>query len=158
MTPGAISRALDEKVRVYRVELVLTRAYVCVVLNLAMELIDRLGRRRRPEQNRGLRPLFPKLPGGLESRVLRVAMTERGWQKIDGLLAEHASETRPRAAGALIERLLAHFDSTSRPWAIAIHSRQSAGIADQSSNPDWQVWQIRKERALLPATGLESRN
>ena len=136
----------------------LTRAYVCVVLNITMELIDRLGRRRRPDQNRGLRPLFPKLAGGLESRVLRIAMTGSGWLRIEGLLAENASETRPRAAGALIERLLAHFDTTSKPWAVAIHSRQSVRIAEQSSNPDWQVWQIRKERALLPTTDFELRN
>jgi hypothetical protein len=132
------------------------------VLNIAMELVDRLGRRRRPDQNRGLRPLFPKLQGGMESRVLRIAMTTPAWQRIGGLLAENASDTRPRAAGALIERLLAHFDATSRPWAIAIHSRQSQSprIQEpaQSSNPDWQVWQIRKERALLPMAESELRN
>jgi hypothetical protein len=127
-----------------------------------MEPVDRLGRRRPPEQNRGLRPLFPKLQGGVESRVLRIAMSAPTWNRIEGLLAENASETRPRAAGALIERLLAHFDTTRTPWAIAIHSRQSQapGIQQpaQSSNPDWQVWQIRKERALLPMTESEFRN
>src|ERR1039457_1168678 len=127
-----------------------------------MELIDRLGRRRRPDQNRGLRPLFPKLQGGLESRVLRIAMTALVWQRIEALLAENASETRPRATGALIERLLAHFDTTSRPWAIAIHSQQPQSPRfhrrDQFINPDWQGWQIRKERALLPTAGSESRN
>jgi hypothetical protein len=127
-----------------------------------MVIIDRLGRRRRPEQNRGLRPLYPKLQRDVESRVLRVAMTRAAWEKIEGLLAENASETRPRAAGALIERLLAHFDTTRAPWAIAIHSRQSQSPliqeTTQSSNPDWQVWQIRKERALLPMADFELRN
>ena len=105
------------------------------------DLTDRLGRRRRPEQNRGLRPLFPKLPGGLESRAIRIAMAAATWQRIDALMAEHASETRPRATGELIERLLANFENDSAPTDVATRS-----------GPDWQVWQIRKERALLPSS------
>ena len=37
---------------------------------------DRLGRRRGPEQERGLRPLHPPLPEAWVSKALRVAMSE----------------------------------------------------------------------------------
>jgi len=80
-----------------------------------------------------------------ESRAVRVAMTMPAWDRIDALLAERPHETRPRALGEVIETLLAHFDtSLAAPWAVAIQSEQPVGGAD------WQDWQIRKERALLP--------
>ena len=40
---------------------------------------DRLGRRRSPEQERGLRPLHPLLPEEWISKALRVAMSESDW-------------------------------------------------------------------------------
>ena len=43
---------------------------------------DRLGRRRSPEQKRGLRPLHPLLPAEWASKVLRVAMSEADWAAI----------------------------------------------------------------------------
>ena len=111
-----------------------------------MELQDRIGRRRLASQNRGLRPLFPKLPTTFESRAVRIAMTTPAWNRIDALTAQRAQETRPRALGEVIETLLAHFEtSLAEPWAVAIHS-QGPG-----ANADWQDWQIRKERALLPS-------
>lgn len=112
-----------------------------------MEMRDRIGRRRRPEQNRGLRPLFPKLPTTFESRAVRIAMTTPAWNRIDALVAERANQTRPRALGEVIETLLAHFDtSLAAPWEVAIQSREPLATAD------WQDWQIQKERALLPAS------
>ncbi len=73
-----------------------------------------------------MRPLQPKLPFGSVSRVLRVAMTARGW----GLLRDHVARashpTAPRALGELLERAL-----------------------EQAHVADWQEWQIRKERSLL---------
>lgn len=120
-----------------------------------MDARDRIGRRRQPEQNRGLRPLFPKLPTSFESRAVRVAMTTPAWNRIDSLMAERAQETRPRALGEVIETLLAHFDpSLAEPWAVAIHSREVSETripeSEQFATADWQDWQIRKERALLP--------
>jgi hypothetical protein len=110
---------------------------------------DRIGRRRQPGQNRGLRPLFPKLPMSFESRAVRIAMTTPAWNLIDRLVEERAQETRPRALGEVIETLLAHFEtSLAEPWAIAIHSREP----EQPSDDDWQGWQIQKERALLPTS------
>jgi hypothetical protein len=112
-----------------------------------MDMRDSAGRKRQPGQNRGLRPLFPKLPLSFESRAVRIAMTTPAWNRIDNLLAERATETRPRALGEVIETLLAHFDtSLAEPWEIAIQTREPV------TAPDWQDWQIRKERALLPAS------
>lgn len=112
-----------------------------------METLDRIGRRRRPDQNRGLRPLFPKLPTTFASRAVRIAMTTPAWARLDALVAQRAHETRPRALGEVIETLLAHFEtSLAEPWAVAMHAQEPL------TNADWQDWQIRKERALLPAS------
>ena len=48
---------------------------------------DRLGRRRRPEQERGLRPLHPLLPEEWVSKALRVAMSESDWAELESLVA-----------------------------------------------------------------------
>lgn len=111
-----------------------------------MEVRDKIGRRRQASQNRGLRPLFPKLPVTFESRAVRIAMTAPAWIRIDALLDARPHETRPRALGEVIETLLAHFDtSLAEPWAVAIHSRQL-----EPANVDWQAWQMQKERSLVP--------
>ena len=110
-----------------------------------METRDSMGRRRQPGQNRGLRPLFPKLPTSFESRAVRIAMTAPAWNRIDGLMAQRATQTRPRALGEVIETLLAHYDAT-RVVPSGVESERVAG-----TEADWQAWQIHKERALLPA-------
>ena len=51
---------------------------------------DRIGRRRRPEQERGLRPLHPPLPREWMSKVLRVAMSEADWELFEAMVARHA--------------------------------------------------------------------
>ena len=117
-----------------------------------METRDRIGRRRQPAQNRGLRPLFPRLPASFESRAVRIAMTAPAWNLIDALTAERAQQTRPRALGEVIETLLAHFEtSLAEPWAVAVHSRNP----EQLASADWQAWQIQKERGLLPGSHLQ---
>jgi hypothetical protein len=122
--------------------------YACVIVGIVMDVQDSIGRKRQPGQNRGLRPLFPKLPISFESRAVRIAMTTPAWNLIDALTAERAQETHPRALGEVIETLLAHFEtSLAEPWAVAIHSREP-----ESGSADWQAWQIQKERALLPAS------
>jgi hypothetical protein len=108
----------------------------------SMDTRDRIGRRRQASQNRGLRPLFPKLPASFESRAVRIAMTTPAWNLIDALMAQRAQETRPRALGEVIETLLAHFDTA------AIQSDEPP------ADMDWQGWQIQKERALLPASHM----
>ena len=46
---------------------------------------DRMGRRRRPEQERGLRPLHPPLPEEWTSKALRVTMSEADWSRFEAL-------------------------------------------------------------------------
>ncbi len=87
---------------------------------------DSLGRRRDPHQNRGLRPLHPPLDGGHTSRSIRVAMSERAWAALDRATKLSRALTKPRAIGELLEAAL--------------------GTAP---GPDWQEWQIRKEKQLL---------
>jgi hypothetical protein len=87
---------------------------------------DALGRRRTPDQERGLRPLHPRLPAGLSSRSIRLAMTERAWRLLASYAARSPAATAPRALGELVERAL-----------------------EQAHAADWQEWQIRKERSLL---------
>lgn len=87
---------------------------------------DSLGRRRDPSQNRGLRPLYPRLARGLRSRSIRVAMSEWAWTALEHLTEASHEPTMPRAVGQLLER--------------ALQAQESA---------DWQDWQIRKEKQLL---------
>ena len=110
-----------------------------------METRDSIGRRRQPEQNRGLRPLFPKLPTTFESRAVRVAMTAPAWNRIDALMAERRQATRPRALGEVIETLLAFYDAERGAQPKVEPERV------ESTEADWQAWQMNKERALLPA-------
>jgi hypothetical protein len=84
---------------------------------------DSLGRRRQPTQNKGLRPLYPSLPANLVSRSIRVAMSRTAWARLDHA-ARNATTTAPRAIGDILERAL-------------------------EPKPDWQDWQIRKEKQLL---------
>ncbi len=108
-----------------------------------MDEIDALGRRRTPGQNRGLRPLYPVLPQNVESRVMRVAMLRPAWERLDAMVLEGGGGTRPRALGALLEKLLAAFDSKT---AAELRYAVAGEYAPAS---DWQDWQIHKERSLL---------
>ena len=87
---------------------------------------DSLGRRRDPSQNRGLRPLYPRLATGFRSRAVRIAMSEWAWGALDKLGTASHEPTKPRAIGQLLER--------------ALQAHETA---------DWQDWQIRKEKQLL---------
>jgi hypothetical protein len=81
---------------------------------------DALGRRRQPNQATGLRPLYPRLPDNLVSRSVRIAMSATAWARLDLV----RGITKPRAVGEILERAL-------------------------QPQPDWQDWQIRKEKQLL---------
>ena len=65
---------------------------------------DRLGRRRRPNQERGLRPLHPLLPDEWTSRALRVAMSElTGSGSEPWSTVSRWTPTQARAAGGDLE-------------------------------------------------------
>jgi hypothetical protein len=79
---------------------------------------DRLGRRRSPDQERGLRPLHPPLPEEWISKALRVAMSESDWERFSALVERFASmaPTQARAQGLAISNLLNSIDTlTAEP-------------------------------------------
>lgn len=96
---------------------------------------DRLGRRRSPEQGRGLRPLHPPLPGEWTSKVLRVAMPESDWERFEELAESCApiASTRARAVGLVLSSLL-----------------HSAPVPRPEPGPlDWMDWERGKTLRLL---------
>jgi hypothetical protein len=101
---------------------------------------DRLGRRRDLEQSRGLRPRFPVLPPRWLSRVMRVAMSERDWERFDALVSAYAGRglTEARARGLALSDLL-QLPAGREPVD------RSAGFA----TPDWLDWEARKADRLL---------
>src|SRR5512135_806372 len=80
----------------------LTHAYACFMLALSFGrdsaagscggdvavAKDRRGRRRQPNQGRGLCPLYPPLPRQWTSKALRVAMSQEDWVRFRGAGAE----------------------------------------------------------------------
>jgi hypothetical protein len=100
---------------------------------------DRLGRRRQPHQERGLRPLHPLLPEAWVSRPLRVAMSAADWNRFEHLVQLEATHeaTQARAHGATITRLM-----NAQPPP---HPQPAPGPLD------WMDWERRKAlRLLLP--------
>jgi hypothetical protein len=98
---------------------------------------DRLGRRRSPLQERGLRPLHPPLPEEWISKALRVAMSESDWTHFASLVARYstAAPTQARAHGMVLSVLL-HSDPRPEP---------------EPGPLDWMDWERRKAlRLLLP--------
>ena len=100
-----------------------------------METTDRLGRRRTPEQSRGLRPLHTGLPAEWSSRAIRVAMSEADWARFeavaDALAALESTPTQARALGRAIASLLDHAERTA------------------PGSPHWMDWERRKTLRLL---------
>jgi hypothetical protein len=100
---------------------------------------DRLGRRRSPEQERGLRPLHPPLPEEWISKALRVAMSESDWAHFGALVARCApmAATQARAHGLALSGLL---HAVPRP--------------EPEPGPlDWMDWERRKTLRLLVPNG-----
>jgi hypothetical protein len=100
---------------------------------------DRLGRRRSPEQQRGLRPLHPLLPEEWISQALRVAMSAADWAHFEHLVASYATmaPTQARAHGLVLSELL---HAVPRP--------------EPAPGPlDWMDWERRKTLRLLLPTG-----
>jgi hypothetical protein len=96
---------------------------------------DRLGRRRSPEQERGLRPMHPPLPEEWVSKVLRVAMPSADWERFESLADACApiAPTQARSHGLVISGLL-KAASTPRP---------------EPGPTDWMDWERRKTLRLL---------
>jgi hypothetical protein len=96
---------------------------------------DRRGRRRQPDQERGLRPLHPLLPEQWTSKALRVAMSEEDWARLEALVRQigrHAP-TQARAYG----ETLSHLIHTVPP-------------PEPAPGPlDWMDWERRKTLRLL---------
>ncbi len=94
---------------------------------------DRRGRRRKPEQGRGLRPLHPLLPPAWMSRALRVAMSAEDWDRFDALAGEASlvASTQARANGVAISRLI-HDPTRPAPGPT-----------------DWMDWERLKTLRLL---------
>ena len=105
---------------------------------------DRLGRRRRPDQERGLRPLHPLLPEEWVSKALRVAMSESDWAEFEALVARFAvmAPTHARAIGMVLSGLL--------------HQATESSPEPEPGPLDWMDWERRKILRLLlrkPNTG-----
>jgi hypothetical protein len=96
---------------------------------------DRLGRVRTPHQNRGLRPLHPKLPTRWVSRAVRLAMSETDWTRFEALVRHHHG-TAPSQARACGQALSALMDEAARP-------RIEPGPLD------WMDWERRKTLRLV---------
>src|SRR5579862_291840 len=96
---------------------------------------DCRGRRRQPDQGRGLRPLHPLLPDEWTSRVLRVAMSRRDWARFDAMVHLLATETptQARANGLVLSHLIESATST----------RPAPGPLD------WMDWERQKTLRLL---------
>jgi len=96
---------------------------------------DRRGRRRQPNQERGLRPLYPPLPGEWTSQALRVAMSSEDWARFEALVrdAMPLAPTQARAHGLVISQLI------ERPAS----NRPAPGPFD------WMDWERQKTLKLL---------
>ena len=89
---------------------------------------DCRGRCRQPGQERGLRPLYPSLGIGWQSRALRIAMSVDTWRLFDRLAASFPASTLARSMGEAIAYLL---------------RREQAGPAH------WLDWDQQKQLRLL---------
>ena len=98
---------------------------------------DSLGRRRHPDQARGLRPLHPLLPSQWLSKVIRVAMSQEDWAHFESLVrrASTHSPTQARAHGVVITGLIDE--------ASAARSHTDPGPLD------WMDWERQKTLRLL---------
>jgi hypothetical protein len=79
---------------------------------------DASGRVRRDGQERGLRPLYPRLPGEWVSRAVRLAMPAFAWAQFDALVARAATgaETGARAAGQAVMALMTRDAERDAHW------------------------------------------
>ncbi|PWU25463.1 MAG: hypothetical protein C5B48_01140 [Candidatus Rokuibacteriota bacterium] len=95
--------------------------------------LDATGRRRRAGQERGLRPLYPALPGEWVSRALRIAMPARYWRQFEAHVAR-TGEGAPTTARASGRALMALMDAP-----------------ESSAGSHWLDWERDKACRLLAA-------
>ena len=114
---------------------------------------DRLGRRRRPEQDQGLRPIHPLLPSQWRSKAIRVAMSQRDWEHFDALReagVENINDpsqipSQARANGEVISRLM-------EMESVADQSPAPAPAPAPAPSPlNWMDWERQKTLRLLRA-------
>src|SRR4051794_16429510 len=98
---------------------------------------DRLGRRRSPDQGRGLRPLHPVLPENWMGKSIRMAMSQSDWARFEALVESLMTQvpTQARAHGMVVSRLMDR-------------ARSSTALASESSL-DWMDWEWQKALRLL---------
>src|SRR4051812_38425638 len=98
---------------------------------------DRRGRRRQPDQGRGLRPLHPALPQRWMSKAIRVAMSQDDWSRFEAMVRGVADQapTQARAHGIVISCLIERTDTEPpRPAPRPL---------------DWMDWERQKALRLL---------
>lgn len=99
---------------------------------------DRLGRRRPAGQERGLRPSHPVLPHRWKSRVVRLAMPEDDWLRLDAMarIFSVQSETEARAYGQAVSELL--------------HLAEDVVSGQSDGQPvHWMDWERQKTLRLI---------
>ena len=104
---------------------------------------DRLGRRRSPEQERGLRPLYPALPEEWISKVLRVAMSGIGLGAVRGSGGGRyapMAPTQARACGLVLSSLL-HSERQPDPGPL-----------------NWMDWERQQDAATAADSRLVRRS
>lgn len=80
-------------------------------------------------------------------------MSDRGWKRLERLVSQVDTPTKPRAYGEVLERLLGNLPARQAAvlepeiGVFATNPEQQEATDDQAS--DWQAWQMQKERALL---------
>jgi hypothetical protein len=96
---------------------------------------DRRGRKRQPDQGRGLRPLHTLLPEQWASKALRVAMSEADWARFEAIVQDVAADapTHARAYGRTLVHLV---NSVQEP-------------PPQPKPLHWMDWERRKALRLL---------
>ncbi len=114
---------------------------------------DRLGRRRQPEQERGLRPT-QSLPPGWDSRAIRVAMSDRDWRRWQALVEQtsQGQTSRAQAIGAILSRMLDVIESVdANSSARDASSLRIPWWVPEPTSPinDWLDWESEKSRRLL---------
>ena len=95
---------------------------------------DTLGRRRAEGQERGLRPLHPRLPENWISRAVRISMPDWRWRQFDALVGKVKDFTGARAAGQVLAQLM---DAHTKA-APAVH---------------WLDWEHEKAKRILKFEG-----
>jgi hypothetical protein len=100
---------------------------------------DRLGRRRSPGQERGLRPMHPELPQAWTSKPVRIAMSQEDWARFE----------------QFAERWASHPEATTqaRLLGLALSALMREAVQPAPGPLAWMDWERQKTlRLLRPAS------